>query len=332
MTEYWKSLPKKYCDFCKCWITDNKASVQFHERGEGHKAQVQRRLNELTKKGEIEYLHQQQVNTDMKRMEEAALRAYHKDLTSNPDLTARNLADKHSHVAKVIEQAAAKPRVLKSGEAAALQAASSFVGSGPGPSRPLLPAPKVWHEALSPEGYTYYWNIETNETCWEEPSEGFVSLLDQQLEELKKETETQVDTSAQPVLKKKKKKKKKKEMQEEEYYEEEEQQQEEEEDTQQAAAPYGQWQTVVKPPEAAPVNLQLPKIKFNSQSKAAAVIVPPEPRIKFNTEKTTSNTGASVSSFVKRDPGESEFKKRKIGDDKQKNLRTRTEDDWSNVP
>ena len=24
-TEYWKSLPKKYCDFCKCWITDNKA-------------------------------------------------------------------------------------------------------------------------------------------------------------------------------------------------------------------------------------------------------------------------------------------------------------------
>ena len=64
-------------------------SVQFHERGEGHKAQVQRRLNELTKKGEIEYHQQQQINTDMKRMEEAALRAYHKDLTSNPDLTAR---------------------------------------------------------------------------------------------------------------------------------------------------------------------------------------------------------------------------------------------------
>lgn len=23
-TEYWKSNDKKYCDFCKCWITDNK--------------------------------------------------------------------------------------------------------------------------------------------------------------------------------------------------------------------------------------------------------------------------------------------------------------------
>jgi hypothetical protein len=71
----------------------------------------------------------------------------------------------------------------------------------------------------------------------------------------------------------------------------------------------------------------LPKIKFNSQPKAGAAIVPPEPRIRFNTEKTTLSTGASVSSFVKRDPGESEFKKRKIGDDNKKNLRTRTEDD-----
>ena len=25
MTEYWKSQAKKFCDFCKCWISDNKA-------------------------------------------------------------------------------------------------------------------------------------------------------------------------------------------------------------------------------------------------------------------------------------------------------------------
>jgi len=89
MTEYWKSIAKKYCDFCKCWITDNKASVQFHNSGQKHQDAVKRRLSELTKKGEIEYRNQQQVNTDLKRMEEAALKAYHKDLTSNPDLTAR---------------------------------------------------------------------------------------------------------------------------------------------------------------------------------------------------------------------------------------------------
>ena len=29
--EYWKSQPKKMCEFCKCWITDNKA-VRFSIR------------------------------------------------------------------------------------------------------------------------------------------------------------------------------------------------------------------------------------------------------------------------------------------------------------
>lgn len=23
-TDYWKSNERKFCDFCKCWITDNK--------------------------------------------------------------------------------------------------------------------------------------------------------------------------------------------------------------------------------------------------------------------------------------------------------------------
>ena len=62
----------------------------------------------------------------------------------------------------MVEQAAANPKAHKSGEAAALQAAASLRGSGPGPSLPLLPAPKVWHEAKTDEGYSYYWNVVTN--------------------------------------------------------------------------------------------------------------------------------------------------------------------------
>ncbi len=27
MSEYWKSNAKKYCDYCKVWISDNKASI-----------------------------------------------------------------------------------------------------------------------------------------------------------------------------------------------------------------------------------------------------------------------------------------------------------------
>ena len=176
------------------------------------------------------------------------MKAYHKDLTSNPDLTARNLASKHTHVAKVIEQAAANPHTHKSGESAALFAASSLT-SGPGPSLPLLPAPEVWHETLNPEGYSYYWNVDTQETCWEAPEEGFVSLFDQQLEELKNATEatgSQV-TSARAVLNKKKKKKKKLMFQDgldnlHNNYPEEEPEDDSAADFQ--AAAYGQWETV----------------------------------------------------------------------------------------
>lgn len=25
MADYWKSLDKKFCDMCKCWLADNKA-------------------------------------------------------------------------------------------------------------------------------------------------------------------------------------------------------------------------------------------------------------------------------------------------------------------
>jgi len=297
-------------------------SVQFHNSGQKHQDAVKRRLSELTKKGEIDYRNQQQVNTDLKRMEEAALKAYHKDLTSNPDLTARNISSKHTHVAKIIEQAAANPRTYKSGESAALLAASSLK-NGPGPSLPLLPPPKVWHEALSPEGYSYYWNVDTQETCWEAPEEGFVSLLDQQLEELKNATETTESqgTSAQPIINKKKKNKKKKQMFADGFdnlhnnYPEEEEPENPSSDVQ--AAPYGQWETV-EPTISAPVNLQLPKINFTNQL-ARTQAVPEEPRIKFAEKKA----GAPVSSFVKPEPGQSEFKKRKIDEDHKKNFRVR---------
>lgn len=34
----------------------------------------------------------------------------------------------------------------------------------------------MWCEAKSDEGYTYYWNVKTNETIWEKPKEGYMTL------------------------------------------------------------------------------------------------------------------------------------------------------------
>lgn len=49
MTEYWKSNAKKFCEICKVWYADNKASIEHHEMGAKHKAMVQKRLREMSK-------------------------------------------------------------------------------------------------------------------------------------------------------------------------------------------------------------------------------------------------------------------------------------------
>ncbi|CAL7934715.1 unnamed protein product [Xylocopa violacea] len=48
--------------------------------------------------------------------------------------------------------------------------------------RPTKPVRKLWYEALSPEGYTYYWHIETNESVWNPPEEGYMTFAEQEEE------------------------------------------------------------------------------------------------------------------------------------------------------
>ncbi|XP_022807797.1 WW domain-binding protein 4-like [Stylophora pistillata] len=95
MAEYWKSQPKKMCEFCKCWITDNKASIEFHERGKKHKENVQKRIQEVQKKGKETSQAQKQLQMDLEAIEAAALKAYEKDLNiepskSNPESNAKS--------------------------------------------------------------------------------------------------------------------------------------------------------------------------------------------------------------------------------------------------
>jgi hypothetical protein len=47
MSEYWKSNAKKYCDYCKVWISDNKASINIHESGKNHKDSVKAKLEDV---------------------------------------------------------------------------------------------------------------------------------------------------------------------------------------------------------------------------------------------------------------------------------------------
>lgn len=173
MSEYWKSNPRKFCDFCKCWIADNKPSVEFHERGKRHKENVQIRLAEMGRKGQEDYEAKQQEGDFLKAMEEAALKAYKNDIEENPDLTGVKI----SEVA-----AASNAEIVVGKKKTTIDTKTSE-----------LPVTKNWYEAKSPEGYTYYWHTESGESTWDVPKEGFLSIAEQ--EKLNKKNDTK-DTNS----------------------------------------------------------------------------------------------------------------------------------------
>ncbi|KAA0712579.1 SLAIN motif-containing protein 1 [Triplophysa tibetana] len=79
-TEFWKSQPRKFCQYCKCWIADNKPSVQFHERGKNHKENVAAKIEDIKKKSIAKAKQDEKTSKQFAAMEEAALKAYEDDL------------------------------------------------------------------------------------------------------------------------------------------------------------------------------------------------------------------------------------------------------------
>ncbi|CAJ0962089.1 unnamed protein product, partial [Mesorhabditis belari] len=103
MTEVWKSIGKHFCEICKVWMTDNKASRDFHERGLKHQAMIQQRIGESQKKARDRDKELMQHSSIIAQMEAAAVAQavkYGEDLYHGPSLpssSVSNIFDPRQH-------------------------------------------------------------------------------------------------------------------------------------------------------------------------------------------------------------------------------------------
>lgn len=318
MSEYWKSQPRKFCDFCKCWITDNKPSIDFHEKGKRHKEAVKQKIEDLKKKGVADEKKRQKENDYMQRMEKAALEAFKRDLEENPELAAQyKVKQPEVFEGPQLPEGYVPPKsVDKDGDKE---------GTSEGTEKQ-----EEWYEAMSEMGYPYYWNTVTGESIWVAP-EKYVSLADQGLEPAPTYEEPDVEKQQEPP--------------EPKTVEEiplppgiesiplpgeadppsppsPEESESEEEDTvegnqdRSSRGVFGVWSRVQKEAEQEQVDLQLPQT--DAYTDTISIPVPVEEKIKFKEKKVTSigsNKGGPVA-----------FKKRKLASG-ARNVRRRGDDD-----
>ncbi|XP_067896319.1 WW domain-binding protein 4 isoform X2 [Heterodontus francisci] len=217
MADYWKSQPKKFCDYCKCWIADNKPSVEFHERGKNHQENVTRRISEIKKKSLEKAKEEERIAKEFAEMENAAMKAYQEDLkrlgvnvSASSSTTEKKPAVKVSDTQHGTKQSTANTWVegmspegylyyynCRTGESQwekpeGFQGSSNFVQSEV--AQQDLSA-SSWVEGLTPEGCTYYYNVITRESRWEKP-DGFISAGECAATAVKNETEPELSSAA----------------------------------------------------------------------------------------------------------------------------------------
>lgn len=199
MADYWKSQPKKFCQYCKCWIADNKPSIEFHERGKNHKENVAAKIAEIKKKSIDKAKQEERMSKEFAAMEEAALKAFQEDMkrmemeSGSQAQTAAQAQPQPQRQEKKKKQAEKKSRAPTQSEewveAKTDDGHTYYYNTLTGEAQWDKPeglqgesadsaqqqtessSGSAWMEAVSPDGYTYYYNTKTRESSWERPAD-----------------------------------------------------------------------------------------------------------------------------------------------------------------
>ncbi|XP_036329519.1 WW domain-binding protein 4-like [Rhagoletis pomonella] len=327
MADYWKSNDRKYCDFCKCWISDNKASIAFHESGKRHKQNVANRITDISRNSEKAERERKKMDAEIRKMEEAAMRSYAQDIHGGRDFTARTInavldasntagTSARSTSAVVCRGKQVDPVRLPGNSDDEDEDGKRVLVQKVAPES--IPNASLWVEGVSDEGYTYYWNVKTNESVWDPPKEGYLSYAEYQrinelaLKKQKMEHATEAKKFRENVneevarynrerLKMFRKPETPKEAQKRREEKEAYKTQDE------AAAPtIGAWQVVEHKPPPKPVDLELPKVESHYVPPVVSEI-PAEPPVKRFKEKTIVSLDPTIAIDVP-----TSFKKRKF--------------------
>ncbi|XP_059478064.1 WW domain-binding protein 4-like isoform X3 [Neocloeon triangulifer] len=89
MADYWKSTEKKFCDFCKCWIANNRASIDFHEKGKRHIGNVEKKIKDIGRKSQKDQKAKDYEARQVKMMEQNAMKSYMNDVYLKADYSSQ---------------------------------------------------------------------------------------------------------------------------------------------------------------------------------------------------------------------------------------------------